>query len=107
MRISYVIRLRERGGRGRERGRETISPILWHSHVQGAWQSNEMKFQTICFVIFVIKGSAAAADNFTFPDGFLLGAATASYQIEGGWDVDGKAKFNSWVHSCYYIYHQV
>jgi len=46
----------------------------------------------------VITGFAAAQDNFTFPDGFLLGAATASYQIEGGWDADGKAEFNTLVH---------
>jgi len=65
-----------------------------------------MKFQTVSFVIFVMTGFAAAADNVTFPDGFLLGAATASYQIEGGWDADGKAEFNTLVHSGYYIYHQ-
>jgi len=49
----------------------------------------------------------AAADNVTFPDGFLLGEATAAYHIEGGWDADGKAEFNTLVHSGYYIYHQV
>jgi len=56
-----------------------------------------MKFQTVCFIL-VTTGFAAAQDNFAFPDGFLLGAATASYQIEGGWDADGKAEFNTLVH---------
>jgi len=63
-----------------------------------------MKFQTVCIVTLVTIGFAAAQNNTTFPDGFLLGAATASYQIEGGWDADGKAEFNTLVHSSCYIY---
>jgi hypothetical protein len=66
-----------------------------------------MRLQTLCFVIFVTTGLAEAADNVTFPDGFLSGAATASYQIEGGWDADGKAEFNTLLHSGYCIYVQV
>jgi Glycosyl hydrolase family 1 len=38
-------------------------------------------------------GLSTAQDDFLygrFPDGFIWGAATAAYQIEGGWDADGK-----------------
>ncbi|XP_047004240.1 myrosinase 1-like [Schistocerca americana] len=50
----------------------------------------------IFFAALVAVGSTQSTDN-KFPDGFFMGCATASYQIEGAWNEDGKGE-NIWDH---------
>jgi len=40
-------------------------------------------------VVALTIASAFGDDTRKLPDGFLLGTATASYQIEGAWNVSG------------------
>lgn len=41
-----------------------------------------------CF--FSVAGVAAIGRSRDLPNGFLVGASTAAYQIEGAWNRDGK-----------------
>ncbi|XP_060535576.1 myrosinase 1-like [Cylas formicarius] len=54
----------------------------------------------LLFLNFLL--SASALNDNAFPENFKFGVATAAYQIEGGWDADGKGE-NTWDHYTHYF----
>ncbi|XP_044265974.1 myrosinase 1-like [Tribolium madens] len=54
-----------------------------------------MNLNTVFFLLITLRLALAEPTNKKFPENFLFGTATASYQVEGGWNEDGKGE-NIW-----------
>ncbi|XP_016842778.1 myrosinase 1-like [Nasonia vitripennis] len=59
-------------------------------------------FILIIITLLVFNSSDKSADiDYSFPDGFLIGAASSSYQVEGAWNTSGKSEsvWDNFVHT--------
>lgn len=61
-----------------------LSFIQFYSHI-----ADLNGFKEVDFDVYIPYEYPEQIEG-TFPDGFLIGTASASYQIEGAWNTSGK-----------------
>jgi hypothetical protein len=66
---------------------ETASAQLWVSYGRRMRRRSVAYFVILNLALIVSPGNTLP---FAFPKGFLFGAATSAYQVEGAWNVDGE-----------------
>ncbi|KAK3123234.1 hypothetical protein QOZ80_8AG0626880 [Eleusine coracana subsp. coracana] len=70
----------------------------------GGGGSGLLRLRALGFTLAVASiGSAAAITRRDFPEGFVFGAGTSAFQVEGAWDEDGKKPsiWDTYVHAGY------